>query len=84
MDRTAKAYPNINKLPIDLIPIRYALYRAGPRREDDQRFRWSVVVWWACQDLNLGPHPDPRIDGEQVRGSIRAEPGSNQVDLVDL
>jgi hypothetical protein len=26
-------------------------------REDDQRFRWSDVVWWACQDLNLGPHP---------------------------
>jgi hypothetical protein len=22
-----------------------------------QRFRWSVVVWWACQDLNLEPHP---------------------------
>jgi hypothetical protein len=22
-----------------------------------KRFRWSDVVWWACQDLNLGPHP---------------------------
>jgi hypothetical protein len=37
--------------------------------------------WWACQDLNLGPHPDPRINGEQARSSIRAEPGCNQVDL---
>jgi hypothetical protein len=39
------------------LSIRYALSRASPGREDDQRCRWSVVVWWACQDLNLGPHP---------------------------
>jgi hypothetical protein len=26
-------------------------------REQDQRFRWSRLVWWACQDLNLRPHP---------------------------
>jgi hypothetical protein len=31
--------------------------------------------------LNQRPHPDPRINGEQAGGSIRAEPGSNQVDL---
>jgi hypothetical protein len=37
--------------------------------------------WWAWLDLNLGPHPDPRINGVQARGSIRAKPGSNQVDL---
>jgi hypothetical protein len=24
---------------------------------NDQRLRWSWLVWWACQDLNLGPHP---------------------------
>ena len=29
----------------------------APEREDDQRFRWSRLVWWACQDLNLRPHP---------------------------
>jgi hypothetical protein len=39
------------------VSIRYTGRRTGPRREDDQRFRWSDVVWWACQDLNLGPHP---------------------------
>src|SRR5215207_8000655 len=37
--------------------MRYAACPRGPRREDDQRFRWSWMVWWACQDLNLGPHP---------------------------
>jgi len=26
---------------------------------DDQRFRWSGPVRWACQDLNLGPRPCP-------------------------
>jgi hypothetical protein len=34
--------------------------------------------WWACQDLNLGPHPDPKIHDEQAGGSTRrsaAEPG---------
>jgi hypothetical protein len=31
--------------------------------------------WWACQDLNLGPHPDPKILDGQARGSVRAEPG---------
>jgi hypothetical protein len=34
--------------------------------------------WWAYQDLNLGPHPDPKINGEQARGSIRTLPGSDQ------
>jgi hypothetical protein len=42
----------------------------------------SALSWenrgWACQDLNLGPHPDPKINGEQARGSIRAAPGSDQ------
>ena len=36
---------------------RYALSRTGFRREDDQRFRWSCGLWWACEDLNLGPLP---------------------------
>src|SRR5215211_2715960 len=34
--------------------------------------------WWACQDLNLGPHPDPKIHDERAGGSTRrsaAEPG---------
>ena len=22
-----------------------------------RRLRWSEAMWWACQDLNLGPHP---------------------------
>jgi hypothetical protein len=22
-----------------------------------KRFGWSTPMWWACQDLNLGPHP---------------------------
>jgi hypothetical protein len=37
--------------------MRYAATRPGPERDDDQRFRWSGLLWWACQDLNLGPHP---------------------------
>jgi hypothetical protein len=35
-------------------------------------------LWWACQDLNLGPHPDPKIHGEQARGNIRGGAGSDQ------
>jgi hypothetical protein len=27
------------------------------RKATNQRFCWSELVWWACQDLNLGPHP---------------------------
>jgi hypothetical protein len=34
--------------------------------------------WWTCQDLNLGPHPDPKIHGEQARGNIRGGAGSDQ------
>jgi hypothetical protein len=30
---------------------------------------------WAWLDLNQRPHPDPKILDEQVRGSVRAEPG---------
>jgi hypothetical protein len=30
--------------------------------------------WWACQDLNLGPHPDPKINGERARGSSGRSP----------
>jgi hypothetical protein len=29
------------------------------------------IGWWACQDLNLGPHPDPKIHGELAGGSTR-------------
>jgi transposase len=42
--------------------------------------RWPAIkqtpndLWWAWEDLNLRPHPDPKIHGEQARGSIRAEP----------
>jgi hypothetical protein len=29
-----------------------------PKKETtDERFHSSKPVWWACQDLNLGPHP---------------------------
>jgi hypothetical protein len=31
--------------------------RDGSGDDDDQRFRWSGLVWWACEDLNLGPLP---------------------------
>jgi hypothetical protein len=27
-------------------------------RDDDQRFRWSRLVWWAWLDLNQRPHPE--------------------------
>ena len=30
---------------------------------------------WAWLDLNQRPRPDPKILDEQVRGSVRAEPG---------
>jgi hypothetical protein len=36
------------------------------------------VIARGWQYLNLGPHPDPKINGEQARGSIRALPGSGQ------
>src|SRR5829696_1680122 len=39
--------------------------------------------WWAWEDLNLGPHPDPKIHGEQADGSTRrsaAKPGPVRVD----
>ena len=30
-----------------------------------QERRWTFLLvrglWWVCQDLNLGPHPDPKI-----------------------
>jgi hypothetical protein len=32
----------------------------------------------AWEDLNLRLHPDPKINGEQARGSVRAEPGSDR------
>jgi hypothetical protein len=42
--------------------ITCSLSLAGRREpQDGTRCRWSVVVWWACQDLNLGPHPERRI-----------------------
>jgi len=37
---------------LDPAPVRPT--SSGPA---GQRFRWSGLVWWACQDLNLGPHP---------------------------
>jgi hypothetical protein len=38
-------------------PKRDASDRTATWKRSGQRFRWSVAVWWACQDLNLGPHP---------------------------
>ena len=29
----------------------------GSEETTDERSRKSTPVWWACQDLNLGPHP---------------------------
>ena len=46
--------------------------------EERPAFSLVMALWWACQDLNLGPHPDPKIYGEQARGSVRAEPGSDR------
>src|SRR5215211_5204996 len=47
-----------------------------------QERRWTFLLvrglWWACQDLNLGPHPDPKIHDEQAGCNTRwsaAEPG---------
>jgi hypothetical protein len=39
-------------------------------------------VQWAWLDLNQRPHPDPKIHGEQARGSVRGEPGSDRVHWV--
>jgi hypothetical protein len=51
------------------------------RHLGDKKPAFALVraVLWACQDLNLGPHPDPKIHDEQAGGSIRAEPGSDQM-----
>ena len=49
-----------------------------PGHEANQRSCWSEAIWWAWEDLNQRPHPDPKIDGEQAGGSTRrgaAEPG---------
>src|SRR5215218_1302664 len=32
--------------------------------EAGRRFRWSEAEWWAWEDLNQRPHPDPKIHGE--------------------
>ena len=40
-----------------------------------------MALWWAWEDLNLGPHPDPKIHDEQAGGSTRrsvAEPGPSR------
>ena len=52
-----------------------------PGDEDDQRFRWSGVVWWACEDLNLVPLPYQQNAGNRCaeacfrrsRGTVEAE-----------
>ena len=45
-----------------------------------KRFRWSWALWWACQDLNLGPHPyqgsapglvSPGWDLRRAQGRVR-------------
>jgi hypothetical protein len=48
-------------------------------QEAGPRFPWSGAGWWAWEELNLLLHPDPIIHDEEAGGSIRAEPGSDQV-----
>jgi hypothetical protein len=43
--------------PWDLIPIWHCIPASLTQTRIDQRCRWSEAVLWACQDLNLGPHP---------------------------
>jgi hypothetical protein len=49
---------------------RCAPSRTGPGHEDDQRFRWSVPVRWACEDLNLGPLPYQQNTGNRCGWSF--------------
>ena len=51
-------------------------------REDDLRSRWSYVVWWACQDLNLGPHPYQQSRAE--RHADRCFPGDPRTSRAKL
>jgi hypothetical protein len=52
--------------------MRYAATLQASEREDGQRFRWSRLVWWACQDLNLRLHPDRKMT---TCGQMAASPG---------
>jgi hypothetical protein len=47
-------------------------------QENGRRFGWSEAGWWAWEELNQRPHPDPKIHDEQAGGNTRlrcAEPG---------
>jgi hypothetical protein len=58
---------------LDLIPNR--CIGAGWHPEmDGRRFRWSSTVWWACQDLNLGPHPYQGSAPGPVSAGSRLQP----------
>jgi hypothetical protein len=35
------------------------------RKTSKRRFDWSGGSWWACQDLNLGPHPYQQNEGNR-------------------
>jgi hypothetical protein len=66
--------------PADLIPIWDGSKPAGTE-DERQRFRWSGVLWWACEDLNLGPLPYQQNAGNRCadrrlcwsRGTVGAE-----------
>jgi hypothetical protein len=35
-------------------------------------FPLVIALWWACQDLNLGPHPYQQNAGNAVRKALSA------------
>jgi hypothetical protein len=43
--------------PVHSLPNQYTSRRLGPEREGGPAFALVMALWWACQDLNLGPHP---------------------------
>jgi hypothetical protein len=38
---------------------------ASIRKRSSQHFHWSEAISWACQDLNLGPHPYQQPTGNR-------------------
>jgi hypothetical protein len=46
-----------------------------------KRFRWSEAVWWACQDLNLGPHPYQAHSRDAFKQLEARRPGLRQLEV---
>jgi hypothetical protein len=48
-----------------------------------QRLRWSDAVWWACQDLNLGPHPYQQNAGNRcANGRFRRSRATEEAEVM--